>query len=69
MLGILPFYHALDLQAREQEKVISYHMLAARSCSSYLINSELNKEITYIYKLHFWNNQLLGFSTVLSRPH
>ena len=28
-----------------------------------------NKEITYIYKLHFWNNQLLGFSTVLSRPH
>ena len=43
--------------------MISHHMLAARACSSYLINSELKKEITYIYiyKLHFWSNQLLGF--------
>ena len=52
------FYHTLDFQAREEEKVISHHMLAARACSSYLINSEL---YIYIYKLHFWSNQLLGF--------
>lgn len=41
--------------------MISYHLLAPSTCFSDLMNPEVKNQITYIEKLHFWNNQLLGF--------